>query len=161
LNSPFLQAPASFSLGNALVGLGHLTEATLAYHDSLDTGRKLKMRLPHMLYDALAGLARTYLAQGDLAQAQAHVEEILSHLQVGSLDGTVEPSRIYLTCYQVLRANGDPRAGEVLEAAYHLLQERAAKIDDEELRRSFLENVKANREIVAAWEQASRKRRCA
>ena len=51
--------------------------------------------------------------------------------------------------YRVLRANGDPRAEEVLEEAHNLLQERAAKITDEELRRSFLENVSAHREIIS------------
>ena len=45
----------------------------------------------------------------------------------------------------------DPRAHEVLEQAYHLLQERASWIDDEALRRSYLENVPANREIAALY----------
>ena len=62
--------------------------------------------------------------------------------------GSTMPLRIYLTCYQVLQANDDPRADRVLITAYDLLQERAAKIDDELLRRSYLENVAAHREIV-------------
>ena len=36
-----------------------------------------------------------------------------------------------------------------MNAAYNLLQEQAARIDDEELRRSFLENVASHREIVS------------
>ena len=36
-----------------------------------------------------------------------------------------------------------------------LLQERAATIEDEALRRSYLENVAAHREIVALWEEGS------
>jgi len=77
----------------------------------------------------------------------------LSYLETHpTLDGTIEPLRVYLTCYRVLRANEDPRAGEVLSAAHRLLQERAARIDDEQLRRSFLENVAAHREIIEAWE---------
>ena len=36
----------------------------------------------------------------------------------------------------------------ILSKAYHLLQERAARIGDEELRRSFLENGAAHRAIV-------------
>ena len=65
----------------------------------------------------------------------------------------MEPLRIYLTCYRVLLANGEPSAGKVLGAAHRLLQERAAKIDEEDLRRSFLENVAAHREIVKEWEE--------
>ena len=59
----------------------------------------------------------------------------------------MEPLRIYLICVSVLQANGDPRAGEILDATYHLLQERAAKIEDGDLQRSYLENVSAHRAI--------------
>jgi hypothetical protein len=38
---------------------------------------------------------------------------------------------VYLTCYQVLRAWGDGRAGEVLTPAQAALLERAAHIGDE------------------------------
>ena len=57
----------------------------------------------------------------------------------------MEPLRICSTCYRVLLANGDPRAGAILDATYHLLQERAAKIEDGDLRRSYQENVSAHR----------------
>jgi hypothetical protein len=101
--------------------------------------------------ETLAGLARVALAQDDLSQAQAHVQEILNHLEEGTLDGTYEPFRVYLTCYRVLETDGDPRAGEILATAYDLLQERAAKIKDEAMRCSFLENVPAHRELVEVW----------
>jgi hypothetical protein len=52
----------------------------------------------------------------------------------------------------VLAAAGDERAASVLETAHATLQEQAAKIPDETMRRSFLENVPYHREIVAAWE---------
>jgi hypothetical protein len=89
------------------------------------------------------------------------VEEILSHLQmdaplVGSgqgLIGAEEPFRVYLTCYRFLKASQDPRAEDVLRTAHRLLDERAARIGDEELRRSFLENVAAHREILSAVTQ--------
>jgi tryptophan 2,3-dioxygenase len=43
----------------------------------------------------------------------------------------------------------------VLDETYRLLQERTNEIDDQALRRSYLENVTANREIIAAWEENS------
>jgi hypothetical protein len=106
--------------------------------------------------ESLAGLARVSLAQGDASQAQAlaQVEEILSYLETGTLDGTEEPFRIYLTCYRVLRASQDPRARTVLNTAHRLLGERTAKISDEELRRSFLDNVAVHREIVSEFTNA-------
>lgn len=69
------------------------------------------------------------------------------------LYGLFDPMRVYLTCVHVLRANKDPRAAEILRSAHRMLQEWAAKIDDEELRRSFLENVPEHREIVEEWER--------
>jgi len=68
------------------------------------------------------------------------------------LDGTKEPFRILLTCYQVLKDNSEPRSEVILTDAYNLLQTRAANISDEELRHCFLTNVAANREIVEAYE---------
>jgi hypothetical protein len=68
-------------------------------------------------------------------------------------DGTAEPFRVYLTCYRVLRAVGDLSASKTLGKAYHLLQEQATRISDEDLRRSFLENVAAHREIVEEWKR--------
>lgn len=69
----------------------------------------------------------------------------------GTLDGTDEPLRISLTCYQVLQATGDLRAAEVLATAHATLTEQAAKISDAQMRRSFLENVPYHRAIAEAW----------
>ena len=66
----------------------------------------------------------------------------------------MEGLSIYLTCYHVLRGTGDPRAATILETAYTMLRERAARISDEANRRSYLENVPYHREIVAAWAEA-------
>ena len=101
-----------------------------------------------MAIEPLVGLARIHLAQGDLSQAHDQVREILSHLETRSLDGTQEPFQVYLTCYRVLRANHESAATDVLNDAYGLLQERAAKISDKEIRHSFLESVAAHSEII-------------
>ena len=97
-------------------------------------------------------MARVFLANQDVAQAQAQVEHILAHLKHGILDGTNEPFRVYLTCYQVLAASRDPRAQPLLKTAVSLLRERAAQIANLDLRRSFLVRVPANRALLAAWQ---------
>ena len=140
------QAYAFHFLGHALTGLDRLDEAADSYRKALELRRELGE--PHLAIESLAGLARVSLAQGDLRQTQAHVEEILSHLKNDTLDGTDEPLRIYWTCYQALQANHDSRDRAILSAAHHLLQEQAARIGDEETRRLFLENVPAHRGIV-------------
>jgi len=157
-----VQGYALTSLGHALTGLGRLNEAAAAYRQAVAMRKELGEN--NRAIESIAGLARASLAQGHLDQAQAYVEEILDHLAVGSnsapgggpgsghsLDGTEEPLRIYLTCYQVLRANDDHRAADVLTAAHDLLQERAARIPDDVARQSFIENVAAHREIVRAY----------
>jgi predicted ATPase len=140
-------------LGHALAGLGQLAEAADAYRQSLALRRGLGQ--PHLATEPLAGLARVCLIQGNPSEAQALVEEILAHLESHTLEGTEEPIRVYLTCYRVLTANQDPRARGVLNRAYNLLQERAAKIGDEEKRRSYLENVPAHREILQEFAETA------
>lgn len=140
-------------LGHALAGQGQLTAAAEAYRRGLTIRRELGKH--NVAMEPLAGLTRIALAQRDLSQAKTRVAEILAYLEEEStLDGTEEPLRVYLTCYQVLQVTQDPRARDVLNTAHHLLQERAARIEDEELRRSFLENVAVHREIIAAYHES-------
>ncbi len=149
LGNRSVQGYALTNLGHALVGLGRLMEAADAYRQALDIRRELGQH--NLAMEPLAGLARVSLAQGDLSQAQDYVKEILNYLKTNTLDGTEETFQIYLTCYRALRAVHDPRAQETLIGAYNLLQERAAKITDAKLRRSFLENVPAHRELVSIY----------
>lgn len=149
LNNRRVQGYASTNLGHALAGLGHLGKAADAYRQALALRHELGQ--PNLVMETLAGLARVSVAQGDLAEAQAQVEEILGHLETNTLDGTEEPFQVYLTCYRILSAHQDPRAQAILNTAHSLLQERAAKISDEEMRRSFLEKVAAHRGILSEW----------
>jgi hypothetical protein len=105
--------------------------------------------------EALAGLARIALAENDLDLARERVTTILSELNNRSPEGAAEPSRIYLTCHRVLAACGDPDHQTILNHGYRLLQRQANKIDDRDTRRSFLENVPANRDLVQAYKQFS------
>jgi predicted ATPase/DNA-binding SARP family transcriptional activator/biotin operon repressor len=144
------------NLGHALVGLGYLEEAAEAYCQALDIRRELGEHNRAM--ESLAGLARVSVAQGHLDQALVQVEEILDRLANKGLAGADEPFRVYLTCYRVLEANSDYRAQGVLITAHDLLQEWAANIRDVTVRRSFLENVAAHREIVAAYRRTQENR---
>jgi predicted ATPase len=146
----FTESTIAGCLGDALLGLGQPIEAAAAYRSAVDSLRALG--LPYAATEAVAGLARVALAQGDIAAALAHCEEVLAFLERGgSLDGTNDPLHVLLICYQVLRAASDPRAASVLERAHATLHEQAAKITDEAMRHSFLENVPYHRAIVAAW----------
>jgi DNA-binding SARP family transcriptional activator/class 3 adenylate cyclase/tetratricopeptide (TPR) repeat protein len=150
---PHYKGCALTVLGHALLGLNRPVQAAEAYQRALALRRELGQH--HLAPEPLAGLARVALAQDDLSQAQAHVDEILPYLDAHpALHGTDEPFRIYMTCYRVLQAGGDPRAERILDAAYHLLQERASQFEDEAERRAFLENVAAHRELAREWQSA-------
>jgi tetratricopeptide (TPR) repeat protein len=149
---PSVQGFSLICLGHALMDLASLDEARDAYERGLNVLRDVGQSLYSM--DALAGLARLHLAQDDPRHALTRVEEILRFIKDHTLGGaffTHEPFRIYLTCYRVLQANGDPCASDILEEAHRLLKAQAAKISDEAERRSFLANVAANREIVEEY----------
>ncbi len=155
----FLEGYALTHLGDALAGLGHLDEAADAYRKAVNLRRDLHE--DNRAMESLAGLARVSLARGDLTQAQAQVEEVLAHLEAHrtptglaqALEGMDEPFQVLLTCYRVLCAGQDPRAQQLLNIAYGVLREQASRMGDGRLRRSFLENVPAHREIVAEVEK--------
>lgn len=94
------------------------------------------------------------LKQGEIAKAQALIEEIMTNLETGGLEGADDPFRVQLTCYRVLQAVQDDRAAALLARAYRALEEQASSLKDETTRRSFLENVPSHREIVSAWESS-------
>ena len=143
--------------GLALENLGKFTQAEDIYKQAVTLG--YDTQLQRTTLDALAGLARVSMTGGSVHQALTHLDEILTYLEseapkVGHpLDGTKEPFHIFYSCYQVLKANDDPRADAILTDAYNLLQTRAANISDEELRDCFLNNVAVNREIVEEYEK--------
>ncbi|MHA2029841.1 MAG: tetratricopeptide repeat protein, partial [Candidatus Kariarchaeaceae archaeon] len=139
-------------MGHSLLGLNEPGKAYKAYNEALQIRRRLKQISLSM--GALAGLARVALVQGNVQAAEDHTEEVVSYLaKRGTLKGTWEPFRIYLTCIQVLQKIKDPRAEKILKDAFNLLQEDASKIPDEEDRQIFLENIPWHLEIIQLWKQ--------
>jgi predicted ATPase len=151
IGAQFVEALAQSRRGYALTGLGQFEAAAAAYREAGRLHHAAGQE--HLAAETVAGLARVALAQGDLSEAQAHVEAILQYVATNPIDGVEEPLRLHLTCYQVLQACGDPRAAASLETAHRLLHQRAATITDPIERRSFFENLPVNREIVAAYER--------
>jgi tetratricopeptide (TPR) repeat protein len=134
--------------------LGDRIMARACYEQALHRWRETGS--PRYAMVSRAGLASVAAALGDLAQAQAHVAEILAYLDTGvMMPADHRPFWVYLICYQVLWAGGDPRAAEILLTAHRLLQEHAARTPDEATRRSFLENGAENREIVRLAREAN------
>ena len=113
--NPIIEARALLISGHAFNELGMTVQALKAYEGA----RRLQARIGQsgQVIESLTGLARATLARGDPAQALSFVEEILIRLEKEDLVGVTEPLRVYLACYQVLEANHDSRAGDVLGTA--------------------------------------------
>jgi predicted ATPase/class 3 adenylate cyclase len=106
------------------------------------------------LAKALGGLALSAVQSGDWVQARAFLDQVMPILAENpTLDNLTAPFEALGQIGQSLVALGDARGAEIITAAYRRLQERAARISDETLRRSYLENVLMNRELCAAYAQ--------
>jgi tetratricopeptide (TPR) repeat protein len=96
-------------------------------------------------------LALTCLHLGEDEQAQALSTAAVAMLEASGPDIPF-PEVVCRHRYQILaRLEGGDAARPWLERAWRALMERADAIESPELRRSFLENVRENREIVAAY----------
>ena len=143
------QGAALRLLGQAALSLSDLDTAGAHFEAALTLFEELQS--PHLALEAAAGLAAVALACGDLASAQNRTEQILDRLASGvSLEGTEEPMRVHLICYQVLVATSDPRSALVLDSACQILDACAKRISDPARRHTFLQQVPHHRDLVAA-----------
>ena len=146
-------------LGHALAGLNELDAAAEAYEQAYKLLQDLEESSQAIAIDIQAGRAWVAGGQGHTEQAMAVIDEILAWIEANGIAGIEKPLGVYLTIYKVLisssqrTAADQERARAVLAAAYQLLQEQAASIGDKNLRHTFLNNVKINREIIKFWEQ--------
>lgn len=129
--------------GFVWIHLGHIhaaTESWAAAGRAYRLAATLRQELvqPHLEMEAVAGQAQVAWATSQFEEAKSYLERLGHFLAGRALDGTEEPFRLYLTCYQVMAALGDARAPLLLQAARSLLDARAAALTPEALRRSFL-----------------------
>lgn len=139
-------------LGQALTALHEWEEARHCYQQAIALHKEANW--VYHTADAHAGLAALLLAQNEAAEALPHSEAALAILGRQGLAASKEPFRIYWIGVCVLEAHHDPRAMEVLCTASQILQTTAQKLEEEPLRRAFLEGVDVNRQIRAAGQAA-------
>lgn len=144
----WLESSSLTKLGHALAALGQTAAATERYQKAVNLWRE--QGRPDLALESVAGLARIALDRADLATAKTYAEEL-----VAEFDDTTFPNHgmaeEFLTCYRVLRALQDARADEVLGTIYNQVQASAARIGNEQMQRSFLENVPAHQAIINEW----------
>lgn len=128
-------------LGRILQQAEEFDQAADVFWQALALWRELNNSSLEM--ETRAGMASLALQTGDRAGALLQVEAIMVHLNNGrSLDGTESDLAIYLTCYQILQSEDDPRASQLLGKAQKMLGQRANQIACPETKESFLFNNK-------------------
>ena len=148
------EAAAWCRVGEAELALGRHAAAAQAF--AAAHARAEEVGSPYR-HDASAGLARVALAEGDGAAAVQALQRLLAHGAAARddpnlLDGVEFPRLVEWTCHRALQSVGDREgAAEWLARAHDALQKQAAGIGDVALRRAFLGNIPAHREIAAAW----------
>ncbi len=117
--------------------------------------RSLKLELG----DALYTKAQFHLTL--LEEDQSHAESALECTEEAlkccelELGVWVMPEQIHFQHSRALRVNGrEEEADEYLHQAYERVMMVAGKINDEDLRRTFLENVRDNRDIQAMYQES-------
>ncbi|MCB0167807.1 MAG: tetratricopeptide repeat protein [Anaerolineae bacterium] len=143
-------------LGLILAHNDDLPAAAEAYRRAIYLRRKLGQDNIAVL--DLAELAWVTMQRKRREQALTQVDEILTWLESNDTTYFNELPRVYWRCYQVLMAANATaphmnlmRLG-VLDATYNVLQNRADRIENNRLRRSYLENVDIHRKITQAWQ---------
>lgn len=138
---------------SALSSLGHLyrrqgewAAAADVYQQALTLSQTAQRALDELLLQIY--LAAVTFGRGDALAALAAVEPQLAKLAATTLPHHQRIQELYLILYQILSANADPRAQTVLHQAWAYVQSQAAKLDDPQLRDSFLTNVPVNRALA-------------
>ena len=81
-------------------------------------------------------------------------EEVMSYVEAdGQFYMTEYGLGNYLYLVETLKELGDPRAGTILDRAYHEYMQTSERIPDEPTRRAFLEDVPYHREIADRWQK--------
>jgi hypothetical protein len=142
---PTFRADSAVILGHARARMAQPELAAAAYQQAV--AWYITIGNAAMAIEPQAGLAQLALAQGDRVRAQILVDLMLPVLSERPRARVLTP---YLICYQVLEAIQDTRAATVLRDAQRLLEGYAEQIPNTALRRSFLENAAAHRDLLHA-----------
>jgi tetratricopeptide (TPR) repeat protein len=148
---PFFEAQSLACLGDAHVALGEWPAARELLAAARDRCDAIEMR--HKAMEPISGLARVALATGDRAGALDQVELILARQSAGT--GWDGDFAVRLVCWRVLAGCGDARAAAILASACADLRARAERINDPLLHQSFLAEVPAHRDLLAALAAAA------
>ncbi|MBX3014990.1 MAG: tetratricopeptide repeat protein [Caldilineaceae bacterium] len=145
-----VQAEALTVWGGFLVARQQGAQAAQIYSEAYTLWQSLGRTQRALV--AQSGLVDSLLLLGNHSGALLTVELILAQLTAAatSIPLPEEPpaEQVLLSCYRILAAHQDPRALPLLQQALQSLQAKAAKLQDEQVRHSFLQRVKIHHELL-------------
>ncbi|MGQ9630626.1 MAG: ATP-binding protein [bacterium] len=136
-------------LGIAHILGGHYERALEFLRESHRVGREAGECA--YLVENLSFMGLAHWGLGDFEGARRYSERAIRSLSAGR-KSTLPEQELYFNHYKILSSTEETKedALEFLRRAHDLVLDLASKIADAELRRSFLENVRVNREIISA-----------
>ncbi|QRN82602.1 tetratricopeptide repeat protein [Chloroflexota bacterium] len=151
---PWFKGPASNAIGHTYLTQGELEQARQYYQQAITSFEAYQQT--HLSPEPLAGLAEIALLEGKPELALAIVQDFLPALKQGELQGPDRLLWIYLVYHQVMAANNDPLAPEIIQTAHQILSRRAETISDAESRQSFMTGVRDHNEIIQIRQDLSK-----
>ncbi len=135
------------TLGQIALERNERAEAARHFEQAVQIWETLEP-LPEAL-DAYAGLAQLALERVEKQTAHGYAEKIMAYLDAHP-EQAGDPAALAsaLVTYRVFANENDARGESILQNARDALAARAEKMSDLTSRRSFLENVRANRELM-------------
>ncbi|MEM7129909.1 MAG: tetratricopeptide repeat protein [Chloroflexota bacterium] len=149
--SPMAESFTRIYLGYALYHQEQYQDAQYSFQEA----KKIATTIRHkgLQVESHAGLAIVNGKLGDFATAQEYLDELVLKMSAGHfLHGAAYHGQVWYSMLLTAQALNDSRAEEILQNAYQWIRQSCAEIHDEEMRRSFLENVPAHRGIVEQYE---------
>jgi DNA-binding SARP family transcriptional activator/predicted ATPase len=146
LQNPRFLAAVVYHWGNVLLGQADWAQAGQKFQQAYDLWQGQDQTQNTML--ALAGLAYAAYQQEKPACAAAHAEQLWQALQASPAWAERADLNLYWMIGMVWQGLGDNRADDVWKEARALLQQRSEKIEDEEARHRYLQDVPVHRAIL-------------
>ncbi|HEY9068498.1 MAG TPA: adenylate/guanylate cyclase domain-containing protein [Burkholderiaceae bacterium] len=143
------------NLAQALTETGDPGTAAATAREAIDEEAACGNQGGETVLSARSTMACAVLRLGDVGGAMQHVEHLLELIGTQGDAAIARYPGVPYTCYQVLTAAGDARAGRMLARAHDVLLALADTVDPA-LRDKYLNGVPEHRRILDAWAMSAR-----
>lgn len=141
-----IQGEALMNLGQAALQDQQLVEAERYFQQALIIWADFD--LAGQIIETKAYLAKIAHDQAQSDMSTTLLDEVLTFLPQAEIGDFNDPFDLYLVCYELLQSQDTAQANQILRRAHQLLQEQAAKISDDVLKQSYLQNVPSHQKIL-------------